>query len=70
VEAEDYDTAKVLKQDIERLRVAGEAQPSAQRGNAPAALQPNGHMAGPNGLRSNSHTQVQLHILSQLQFKT
>lgn len=62
VEAEDYDTAKALKQDIERLRLAGEAQPSARGGGPPAAGQPNGHMSGPNGQRSNGHAQVQPHI--------
>lgn len=39
VDAEDYDAAKALKQDIERLRLAGEASPSGRAANGQPAVQ-------------------------------
>ena len=38
MEAEDYDTAKALKQNIERLRLAGEASSSRRAANGQQGL--------------------------------
>lgn len=46
MEAEDYDTAKALKQNIERLRLAGEASHSG--GRAPG-VQQGAHSGRSNG---------------------
>ena len=62
VEAEDYDVAKALKQDIERLRLAGEASPCGRAPNRQVSGQPGGQRGG-----AHAHEQVgwscQGHIL-------
>ncbi len=53
VEAEDYDVAKALKQDIERLRLAGGASPSGRAPKGQVSGQPGGQRGG-----GHAHEQV------------